>query len=94
MEISWSHTQRILSSRVIERRRKTKEAKAENVLDSLSKNRVYGESDDLAFKQLLRLNVEEYNRLQGGKGQIFDFQYGRTNPWNTSTLNQEFIILH
>ena len=52
---------------------KTKEAKAENVLDSLSKNRVYGESDDLAFKQLLRLNVEEYNRLQGGKGQIFDF---------------------
>lgn len=40
---------------------------------SLSKNRVYGESDDLAFKQLLRLNVEEYNRLQGGKGQIFDF---------------------
>lgn len=52
---------------------KTKEAKAESVLDSLSKNRVYGESDDLAFKQLLRLNVEEYNRLQGGKGQIFDF---------------------
>ena len=52
---------------------KTKEAKAENVLDSLSKNRVYGKSDDLAFKQLLRLNVEEYNRLQGGKGQIFDF---------------------
>lgn len=52
---------------------KTKEAKAENVLDSLSKNRVYGESDDLAFKQLLRLNVEEYNRLRGGKGQIFDF---------------------
>ena len=52
---------------------KTKEGKAENVLDSLSKNRVYGKSDDLAFKQLLRLNVEEYNRLQGGKGQIFDF---------------------
>lgn len=52
---------------------KTKEVKAENVLDSLSKNRVYGKSDDLAFKQLLRLNVEEYNRLQGGKGQIFDF---------------------
>ena len=52
---------------------KTKEVKAENVLDSLSKNRVYGKSDDLAFKQLLRLNVEEYNSLQGGKGQIFDF---------------------
>lgn len=56
-----------------EEEEKTKEAKAENVLDSLSKNRVYGKSDDLAFKQLLRLNVEEYNRLQGGKGQIFDF---------------------
>lgn len=52
---------------------KTKETKAENVLESLSKNRVYGESDDLAFKQLLRLNVEEYNKLQGGRGQIFDF---------------------
>lgn len=51
----------------------TKEAKAENVLDSLSKNRVYGISDDLAFKQLLRLNVEEYNRLHGGRGQVFDF---------------------
>lgn len=52
---------------------KTKETKAENVLESLSKNRVYGESDDLAFKQLLRLNVEEYNKLQNGRGQIFDF---------------------
>ena len=56
-----------------EEEEKAKEAKAENVLDSLSKNRVYGKSDDLAFKQLLRLYVEEYNRLQGGKGQIFDF---------------------
>lgn len=52
---------------------KTKEAKAENVLDSLSENRVYGKSDDVAFKQLLRLNVEEYNKLHGGRGQIFDF---------------------
>ncbi|MBR5640316.1 MAG: DUF262 domain-containing protein [Muribaculaceae bacterium] len=60
---------------------KPKEAKAENVLDSLSKNRVYGESDDLAFKQLLRLNVEEYNRLLGGKGQIFDFSI-----WKTKSL--------
>ena len=46
---------------------KTKEAKAENVLDSLSENRVYGKSDGLAFKQLLRLNVEEYNRLHYGR---------------------------
>ena len=56
---------------------KTKETKAENVLESLSKNRVYGESDDLAFKQLLRLNVEEYNKLQNGRGQIFDFSIWR-----------------
>ena len=56
---------------------KTKETKAENVLESLSKNRVYGKSDDLAFKQLLRLNVEEYNKLQNGRGQIFDFSIWR-----------------
>lgn len=61
----------------LKKEEKTKETKAENVLESLSKNRVYGESDDLAFKQLLRLNVEEYNKLQNGRGQIFDFSIWR-----------------
>jgi hypothetical protein len=62
---------------------KTKETKAENVLESLSKNRVYGESDDLAFKQLLRLNVEEYNKLQNGWGQKFDFSIWK---WKAKSL--------
>lgn len=62
---------------------KTKETKAENVLESLSKNRVYGEYDDLAFKQLLRLNVEEYNKLQNGRGQKFDFSIWK---WKAKSL--------
>lgn len=38
---------------------------------------VYGQFDDLAAKQLLRLNVEEYNKLEGGKGVAFDFAVWR-----------------
>ena len=52
---------------------KSKKDKAENVRTSLINPFVYGVSDDDAFKQLLRLNVEEYNKLNAGKGIVFDF---------------------
>jgi len=57
--------------------KETKEDKAQNALDQLSAKFVYKECKDLALKQLLRLNVEEDNKLNGGKGRKFDFSiYG------------------
>jgi hypothetical protein len=55
----------------------TKESKAEETLCKLSQKFVYGNDNDLAAKQLLRLNVEEDNKLFDGKGRKFDFSiYG------------------
>ena len=42
---------------------------------------VYGAYDDLLYKQLLRFNVEEYNKLNSGKGVKFDFSI-----WNNKSL--------
>ncbi|NVN97119.1 DUF262 domain-containing protein [Candidatus Nomurabacteria bacterium] len=54
-----------------------KESKAQDVLNQLSLGFVYQNSYDLALKQLLRLNVEEDNKLHEGKGRKFDFKiYG------------------
>jgi hypothetical protein len=51
--------------------------KAIEVLGELSGRFVYSEAYDLAAKQLLRLNVEEDNKLFDGKGRKFDFRiYG------------------
>lgn len=47
--------------------------RASNMIDNLSKSHVYGVYDDLLSKQLLRFNVEEYNKLNSGKGVKFDF---------------------
>ena len=42
------------------------------------KRQVY---DDILYKQLLRLNVEEYNKLNGGNGLKFDFSI-----WDNKSL--------
>ncbi|WP_010662937.1 DUF262 domain-containing protein [Marinilabilia salmonicolor] len=51
----------------------TKEAKAEEALKHLSGPYVYLYAKDLALKQLLRLNIEEDNKLFNEKGRKFDF---------------------
>ena len=51
------------------------------MLTNLSKAHVYGAYDDLLYKQLLRFNVEEYNKLNSGKGVKFDFSI-----WNNKSL--------
>ncbi|GAB7140997.1 DUF262 domain-containing protein [Deferribacterales bacterium RsTz2092] len=53
----------------------TKEYRASEVLNALDDNFVYGVDvyDKWAFWQLLRLNVEEYNKLNNNEGQKFDF---------------------
>jgi len=50
-----------------------KESKATEAIKRLSERFVYSDHWDLALKQLLRLNVEEDNKLFGGKGRKFDF---------------------
>jgi hypothetical protein len=50
-----------------------KEGKANDALKRLSEEFVYQNAYELALKQLLRLNVEEDNKLFGGKGRAFDF---------------------
>ena len=51
----------------------TKEQKAIIAFNNLSSKFVYSNHNDIALKQLLRLNVEEENRLFNGKGRKFDF---------------------
>lgn len=51
----------------------SKESRAVTALNMLSQKFVYGNANDLALKQLLRLNVEEDNKLMEGKGRKFDF---------------------
>lgn len=51
-----------------------KEDKANAALNLLSQKYVYQNAPDLALKQLLRLNVEEDNKLYDGSGRKFDFK--------------------
>ena len=55
--------------------------KARRMIQDLSKSHVYNMFNDLLFKQLLRLNVEEYNKLNGDEGVKFDFSI-----WNKKSL--------
>jgi uncharacterized protein with ParB-like and HNH nuclease domain len=59
----------------------TKESRAEEVLNQLSDKFVYGQCNDNAFKQLLRLNVEEDNQLK----RKFDFTI-----WSERSLEHIF----
>lgn len=59
----------------------TKDVCARKVHDKLRDNIVYGQYNEEAFRQLLRLNVEEYNKLNGGTGVAFDF-----SVWNCRSL--------
>lgn len=58
-----------------------RDEKARYMLTNLSKAHVYGAYDDLLYKQLLRFNVKEYNKLNSGKGVKFDFSI-----WNNKSL--------
>ncbi len=60
---------------------KKRDERAHKILSNLSESHVYSVYDDLLCKQLLRLNVEEYNKLNGGKGVKFDFSI-----WNNKSL--------
>lgn len=55
--------------------------KAKKTFDLLSKSHVYNVANDEAFKQLLWLNVVEYNRLNGQNGVNFDFSI-----WDSKSL--------
>lgn len=69
--------QQITQSETQENDRITKKDMAQEVLSQLSGPLVYGAYNDWALKQLLRLNVEEDNRLNSGSGRKFDFDiYG------------------
>lgn len=57
--------------------KETKEEKAKVACNQLLQKNVYDNAYDFALKQLLRLNVEEDNKLFGGEGRKFDFSiYG------------------
>lgn len=58
---------------------------AKDVYEHLKENKVYGKYDEDAFRQLLRLNVEEYNKLNGGLGASFDFSI-----WSHRSLEHIF----
>lgn len=60
---------------------KVKREKAEIIRTNLASDFVYKYYDNEAFKQLLRMNVEEYNKLNSGKGMHFDF-----SVWNKKSL--------
>lgn len=53
----------------------------QETIQCLSEAQVYGKYDDTLCKQLLRLNVKEYNQLNGGKGVKFDFSI-----WNNKSI--------
>lgn len=55
--------------------------KAKKTYDLLSKSHVYNVANDEAFKQLLWLNVVEYNRLNDQNGVKFDFSI-----WDSKSL--------
>lgn len=53
--------------------KKKRSERAHKMIENLTKSHVYNVYDDTLFKQLLRLNVEEYNKLNSGQGVKFDF---------------------
>lgn len=55
--------------------------RAKNMLYKLSDAQVYNVYDDILYKQLLRLNVKEYNKLNNEKGVKFDFSI-----WNNKSI--------
>lgn len=71
----------------------SKEKKAINVLEALSSKFVYNNHNDLALKQLLRLNVEEENKLFNGIGRKFDFSiYGNKSLEHIHPKSKVFHI--
>ncbi len=60
-----------------------RQARVNDMREKLSKADVYNNDEykDILFKQLLRLNVKEYNKLNGGKGVKFDFSI-----WNKKSI--------
>lgn len=58
-----------------------REEKAKKMIRDLSQSHVYNVHDDMLFRQLLRLNVEEYNKLNDGRGVKFDFSI-----WSNKSL--------
>lgn len=68
-----SHKAIVEDSQIADEKVRTKEECAREVYEKLKRNVVYGKSDEDAFRQLLRLNVEEYNKLNAGLGAHFDF---------------------
>lgn len=81
-----------------------KEDKAKTALERLSQKFVYGYYNDIALKQLLRLNVEEDNKLNEGKGRKFDFSiYGdkslehihpKSKAYHREEIEKDGIITH
>ena len=65
--------------RVSNEKRRNNRAKA--LLEKFCKSHVYKVIDSEAYKQLLRLNVIEYNRLNDNKGVKFDFSI-----WDNKSL--------
>lgn len=68
--------------------------KAKITLEKLSKSHVYNVANDEAFKQLLWLNVTEYNRLNAQNGVKFDFQYGKINLLSIYIQNRSSFTLN
>lgn len=58
-----------------------RQQRVKDMLAMLSIADVYNNHSDILFKQLLRLNVKEYNKLNGGKGVKFDFSI-----WNNKSI--------
>lgn len=67
------------NQRVSNEKRRNNRAKA--LLEKFCKSHVYNVINSEAYKQLLRLNVIEYNRLNDNKGVKFDFSI-----WNNKSL--------
>ena len=59
----------------------TRRERVNDMINKLSDAQVYNVYDDILYKQLLRLNVKEYNRLNKGKGIKFDFSI-----WNNKSI--------
>ena len=59
----------------------TRRNRAEEMIRKLSEAHVYNVYDDILYKQLLRLNVKEYNNLNDRKGVKFDFSI-----WNNKSI--------
>lgn len=55
--------------------------RAKDMILKLSEAQVYNVYDDILYKQLLRLNVKEYNKLNDKKGVKFDF-----SVWNNKSI--------